>query len=232
MQEYNVVINVDSSFFTYAKRIVRNLIAKNSDLVKLNISLNKRMLENDYFYAINEISKNNNGDEVFNITISSITPLKLLKSVLAIELFKALLYFCNPAVKAFRRRAGEIFYNKSNDIVERVVYAKLVDTVENCAVAIIKPWISEGFLNIYLDEEVYDTPLDYMLSQAMIAPLYATGLVQPQLDLDNLEPLTLLLSTYSVEIVENPAEKTGLTLADELYSLAKIIINDYDAELS
>lgn len=225
MSQNQIVINTPDKYLEETKCLVLSILNDHKYLHSLssNLKFNVVNVFEDEFYAENEIEIDD-AKEVFKITISSITPRNLLRDVLNVELHKAYLYFTNNALRALRWRAGKIFYSYEMTYLERLVYAHLVDTVENCVVTKLNPDLAKLFLNIVLNEEAYENILDYILSQAvMVAPAYAVGKIVPQNRPDELESLALLLSTYSSEVYEKPYRRKGIIIADELYLLAKRI---------
>ena len=163
--------------------------------------------------------------EIFKITISplSLYDKKLLTKILDIELHKAFLYFTNKALKTMRWKAGEIILTLNN-LIEADTYAKLVDIVENCLVTLFNPKISSLFLDLYLNMEKYENIRDFILSQIMIAPIYSIGKMVPKDILDDIESIAILLNTYACDLLEKPHKDTGISVAQELKSISKMIV--------
>ncbi len=194
---------------------IRSTLRKIPGLGNTVVKIIGRKVKNDLFYAENEIVKKNRY-EVFIINISAIVPKSLVRDVVNIELHKAILYFKNEAVKAFRWHAGKIFYDVAETLIERSIYAKLVDTVENAAVTKFNPKLSNAFLNVFLENEVYDNILDYVISQSMLVPVITGNYVAAK-NPDDAEALALLLSSYGEEMVNKPIKEKGIEVAEELF---------------
>jgi len=202
-------------------RVVEDLRLQNRFFTKIPVRVYGKSIVSDIFYAENEVFRSN-GEEVFSITISDITPKNIVEDVLNIELHKAILYFTNDAVKAFRWYAGKIFYNEIENVVERSIYARLVDTVENKAVVEINSKLSSSFLKVFIENEIHDNVLDYLLSQIMLLPIISREYVTEEPDEE--ETLAYMLATYGEEILKKPTKEKGAQIAKELLYLTKSIL--------
>jgi len=219
----SIIVETPCSLKEHISRCLNRILSTYTYLSRFEVFIVENDIFDECFYAENSFIIDSNGDEVFLIRISRITPEELIEDILNVELHKAYLYFTNKAVKSFRWRAGYIFFNKIEEPVARAIYAKLVDTVENGVVVKLNPKVYRVFIDTFLDEEVYDEPLDYVISQAMIAPAYISGLITPQKQLDDIEALAVLLSTYSLDLYENPSGSKGVEIAEELFMITQYI---------
>ncbi len=221
MSEKSIEIYANPKIHRLIGELVSELRVHNSILRRIPIRIYNKAVVNELFYAENEILAEKNR-EIFTITLSDITPRKIVKDVLNIELHKALLYFTNKAAKAFRWHAGKIFYNEIETDVERSIYARLVDTVENKAIVEVNPKLSESFMKIFVENEVHNDLLDYMLSQAMLLPIISREYVVEEVDEE--EVLAYMLATYGEEMLKHPTEEKGAQIAKELMYITKSLL--------
>ncbi len=221
MSRVAIEIYANPTVHSIVDKVIEGLRLQSRFFNTVPIRVYSRGVVSDIFYAENEIFKNN-GEEVFSITISDITPRNIVEDVLNIELHKAILYFTNDAVKAFRWYAGKIFYNEIENIIERSIYAKLVDTVENKAVVETNPKLSRSFIKVFIENEIHDNVLDYILSQVMLLSLISKEYASK--DFDEEEVLAYMLATYGEEMLRKPTKEKGTQIAKELLYLTKSIL--------
>ncbi len=230
MRSCNILVSVPDEGVGLVRESIRELYDTYDYFSFLNIRVLTRKCNNydEYFYAENETVWLN-GHEAFKINLSSITlqDMRLLKSVLDAELHKAFLYFTNKALKTLRWKAGEIVSKNLSDVVKVDTYVKLVDTVENCLITLFNPKLSQLFIDLYLDIELYEDQRDFILSQVMTAPVYSIGKIVPHETPDEIESLTILLTTYANDLLEKPYKETGVNIARELHSVSEILVNAY-----
>ena len=221
MSRVAIEIYANPNIHSIIDKVIEDLKLQNRLFNTIPIRVHSGSVASDIFYAENEISRSN-GEEIFSITISDVTPKNIVEEVLNIELHKAILYFTNDAVKAFRWYAGKIFYNEIESIIERSIYARLVDTVENKAVVETNPKLSKSFLKVFIENEIHDNTLDYMLSQVMLLPIISKEYVTKEPDEE--EALAYVLATYGEEILRKPTKEKGAQIAKELLYLTKSIL--------
>ena len=218
MSRVAIEIYANPKIHSIIDKVVEDLKLQNRLFNNVPIRVHGKSVISDVFYAENEISRNN-GEEIFSITISDITPRNIVEDVLSIELHKAILYFTNDAVKAFRWYAGKIFYSEIESIIERSIYARLVD---NKAVVETNPKLSKSFLKVFIENEIHDNILDYILSQVMLLPIISKEYVTKEPDEE--EALAYVLATYGEEILRKPTKEKGAQIAKELLYLTKSIL--------
>ena len=81
---------------------------------------------------------------------------------------------------------------------------------------------SSSFLKVFIENEIHDNVLDYLLSQIMLLPIISREYVTEEPDEE--ETLAYMLATYGEEILKKPTKEKGAQIAKELLYLTKSIL--------